>query len=87
MAGRPSLNSRTLEALGAARLAELLERRNPLYAQADLRLEQGEESAEAVAANLLRALPTILREAPAAEPAGEAFEIVDREGRRLETIN
>ena len=69
------------------RLRELLERRRPLYAQADLRLEQGEESAEAVAASLLEALPTILREAPAAEPAGEAFEIVDREGRRRESIN
>jgi len=103
------------------RLRELLEQRRPLYAQADLHVPQEEEPAEAVAAKLLEALPTILRPLPgttasetpgdavlggaatgnpasggaatgnpalgSAASGGGAVEIVDREGRRLDSIN
>jgi|UniRef100_UPI00404AFE27 shikimate kinase len=46
----------------AARLAELLGERQPLYAQADLRIEQQGEPPEQVAAMVLEALPSILKE-------------------------
>ena len=68
------------------RLLELLEQRRPLYAQADLHVPQRDESAEAVASQLLEALPTILRPAPSPPPS-EALEIVDREGLRRASIN
>jgi shikimate kinase len=72
------------------RLRELLEQRRPLYAQADLHLPQEDESAEAVTAKLLEALPTILRPLAATaakETKAAALEIVDREGRRRDSIN
>ncbi|MFN6134255.1 MAG: shikimate kinase [Synechococcaceae cyanobacterium] len=74
------------------RLGELLEQRRPLYAQADLQVPQREEEpAEVVAAKVLETLPTILRPAPgslASQTVGpEALEIVDREGRRCDSIN
>jgi shikimate kinase len=46
----------------AARLAELLGERQPLYAQADLRIEQQGEPPEQVAEMVLEALPSILKE-------------------------
>lgn len=46
----------------AARMAELLARRRPLYGQADLTVAQQGEDPEAVAGNILAALPSILRE-------------------------
>jgi hypothetical protein len=49
-------------------------------------VQQRDESAEAVASQLLEALPTILRPAPSPPPS-EALEIVDREGLRRASIN
>jgi shikimate kinase len=72
------------------RLRELLEQRRPLYAQADLHLPQEDEPAEAVAAKLLEALPSVLRPLAAtvaSEANAAAVEIVDREGRRRDSIN
>lgn len=46
----------------AARLTALLNARRPLYALADLTIQQGEESAQQVAARVLKELPKILRE-------------------------
>ncbi len=52
------------------RLAALLEQRRPLYAQADLRVLQGGEPPEQVAAKVLNAIPSVLKqkEAPPAQP-------------------
>ena len=70
----------------AARLAELLAARRPLYAQADLRLEQQEgESPAAVAQRLLADLPGILR-APEAPPEAPV-QLVDGEGRSTQSLN
>jgi shikimate kinase len=46
----------------AARLADLLGQRQPLYAQADLRIEQNGEPPEQLAQMVLKALPSILKE-------------------------
>ena len=46
----------------AGRLAELLGERQPLYAQADLHIKQQGEPPEQVAALVLEALPSILKE-------------------------
>jgi len=46
----------------AARLAELLGQRQPLYAQADLHIQQNGEPPEQVAQMVLEALPSILKE-------------------------
>ena len=46
----------------AARLSELLGERQPLYAQADLHIKQNGEPPEQVAALVLEALPSILKE-------------------------
>ncbi|MFM7268242.1 MAG: shikimate kinase, partial [Cyanobium sp.] len=64
----------------AARLAELLEARQPLYAQADLHILQAGEPPEAVAQQVLEALPSILRETGSMQ-APEPLSLVDREGR------
>ena len=69
----------------AARLRELLAQRRPLYAQADLRVGQGEESAAEVADGVLAALPGILRERPA-PPIGPVG-LVDGEGRATSSFN
>jgi shikimate kinase len=50
----------------AERLQTLLAERNPLYAQADLRVGQGGEPPEAVAAQVLAGLPALIKERPAA---------------------
>lgn len=70
----------------AGRLADLLGQRRPLYAQADLRLEQADgETPREVAQRLLTALPGILRqpEAPPESPAA----LVDGEGRFTQSLN
>jgi shikimate kinase len=46
----------------AVRLAELLGERQPLYAQADLRIKQNGETPEQLAQMVLEALPSILKE-------------------------
>ena len=57
----------------AARLAELLGERQPLYAQADLRIEQQGEPPEQVAAMVLEALPSILKERASAPESPALF--------------
>jgi shikimate kinase len=48
----------------AARLRELLQQRRPLYAEADLQVLQDGRSPQAVAEQLLAALPEVLKEPP-----------------------
>ena len=50
----------------AARLAELMTQRRPLYAQADLHIVQDGRSADQVAEQILEALPGVLKERTAA---------------------
>ena len=69
----------------AARLRELLERRRPLYAQADLTLHQHGEPPARVAERILEALPTILRQ-PDAPPDG-TLQVQHRDGRSSPSIN
>lgn len=69
----------------AARLAELLDQRTPLYAQADLRIVQDGRGPEAVADQVLEALPQILREQPQA-PAQPA-RLVDADGAITASLN
>ncbi len=53
-----------------ARLQALLDQRRPLYAQADLRVLQTGEAPVQVAANVLEAIPSVLKrkEAPPEQP-------------------
>lgn len=69
----------------AGRLASLLEARRPLYAQADLQVVQMEAPPEAVALQVLEALPSILREKPSA-PLKPAM-LLDREGQFTQSLN
>lgn len=69
----------------AARLAELMERRTPLYAQADLRVVQDGRGPAAVADQVLDALPAILREQPQA-PA-QPVRLVDADGGITTSLN
>ena len=69
----------------AARLATLLEARRPLYAQADLHVVQVEAPPEAVALQVLEALPTILRERPRA-PRTPAL-LLDSKGQITPSLN
>jgi len=73
------------EADPAARLSTLLEARRPFYAQADLHVVQVEAAPEAVALQVLEALPSILREQPSAplEPAM----LLDGEGTITPSLN
>ena len=73
------------EADPAARLSTLLEARRPLYAQADLHVVQVEAAPEAVALQVLEALPSILREQPSA-PLGPAT-LLDGEGQITPSLN
>ena len=73
------------EADPAARLSTLLEARRPLYAQADLHVVQVEAAPEAVALQVLEALPSILREQPSA-PLGPAM-LLDGEGQITPSLN
>lgn len=70
----------------AARLRHLLEKRRPLYAQADLTISQsGSDSPADVAARVLETLPSILRERPAAPSA--PVTLIDQEGRSTTSLN
>jgi shikimate kinase len=69
----------------AGRLTTLLAARRPLYAQADLQVLQGESPPEAVALQVLEALPTILREQPSA-PLRPAM-LLDGAGQITQSLN
>lgn len=68
----------------AAQLQSLLAARRPLYAQADLHVRQDGGTPAAVAAQVLAALPSILRERPAA-PA--AVQLQTGEGQITHSLN
>lgn len=78
---RPLLN----EADPEARLRQLLELRRPLYAQADLHISQTGDPPAAVAAEVIRQLPTILRQPDIARP--DPVTLVDGEGRKRTSLN
>jgi shikimate kinase len=69
----------------AGRLAELLEQRQPLYAQADLHVRQAGGTPEEVAELVLEALPSILRERSQDPPA--PIRLVDGEGQPRPSLN
>lgn len=69
----------------AGRLSQLLAERRPLYAQADLHIGQGMESPEGVAAQVLEALPGILREAP--QPPEEGITLRHADGHTSSSLN
>jgi len=70
----------------AARLRELLAQRRPLYAQADLQIVQDGRPAALVAAQVLEALPSILKERQAGPPEGR-LQVVNDAGEVGTSIN
>ncbi|TVS02224.1 MAG: shikimate kinase [Cyanobium sp. PLM2.Bin73] len=78
---RPLLNSEDPE----ARLRSLLAERLPLYGQADLRIQQGDEPVREVAEHVLEALPGILRQGP--QPPGGGVQLRDGDGRTTTSLN
>lgn len=69
-----------------ARLRELLAQRRPLYAQADLHILQDGRPPGQVAAQVLEALPSILRSREAAPPQG-ALQVINASGEVGTSIN
>ena len=69
----------------AARLAELLQERRPLYAQADLHILQDGRPAAAVAQQVIAALPAILRQRPAAP--SQPVALIDSDGAIASSLN
>lgn len=69
----------------AARLAALMAERRPLYAQADLHIVQDGRSPEQVAAQILEALPSILKERSSAPE--HTLQVVDEAGELRSSIN
>jgi shikimate kinase len=69
----------------AARLAELLEQRRPLYAQADLHIQQDGRPPDQVAAQILEALPGLIKQRSA--PPQHRLEVVNEAGERGRSIN
>ncbi len=70
----------------ATRLEQLLQARRPLYAQADLRVEQHRgDDPQAVAQRVVEALPTILKERT--QPPEAPVQLEDGDGRRTQSIN
>jgi len=70
----------------SARLAALLQARQPLYAQADLRVAQQEgDDPAAVAQRVVAALPTILKERSQAPQA--PVQLQDADGRLTQSLN
>jgi shikimate kinase len=69
----------------AARLAVLLADRQPLYAQADLHIRQQGESPEAVAQQVLEALPAILKDRP--EAPAEPVRLETGDGTITQSLN
>jgi shikimate kinase len=78
---RPLLNSADPE----GRLQALLAQRLPLYEQADLRIQQGDEPAQQVAKRVLAGLPGILRQRP--QPPSSGVRLQDSDGRISPTLN
>ena len=69
-----------------ARLRELLAQRRPLYAQADLQIVQDGRPPEQVAAQVLEALPSILKERDATPPEGQ-LQVLNEAGEVGTSIN
>jgi shikimate kinase len=69
----------------ATRLAELLEQRRPLYAQADLHIQQDGRPPDQVAAQILEALPGLIKQRSA--PPEHRLEVVNESGERGCSIN
>jgi shikimate kinase len=69
----------------AARLAALLAERKPLYAQADLHIVQDGRPADQVAAQILEALPGVLKERTAAPQ--HRLQVVNDAGEVSNSIN
>lgn len=69
----------------AERLRQLMGERRPLYAQADLHVTQGAETAEAVASRVIEALPALLLEGP--KPPREGPTLVHENGRPVHSLN
>jgi shikimate kinase len=69
----------------AARLAALLAERKPLYAQADLHIVQDGRPADQVAAQILKALPGVLKERTAAPQ--HRLQVVNEAGDVSSSIN
>ncbi|MEB3307707.1 MAG: shikimate kinase [Cyanobacteriota bacterium] len=78
---RPLLRSEDRD----ARLQALLEQRRPLYAQADLRVNPCGGSPEQVAADVLRAIPSVLRERQKAPTQPTCLQ--DRNGMITASLN
>jgi shikimate kinase len=74
-----------LERLAADPLAELLTQRRPLYAQADLHIRQDGRPPAQVAAQILEALPSVLKQREA--PPEHCLEVVNEAGERGRSIN
>ena len=70
----------------AARLTKLLSERQPLYAQADLRICQQGEPPEQVAQQVLEALPSILKQ-KAEAPAEGSVVLRNAEGAITQSLN
>ena len=68
-----------------ARLGELLAQRQPLYAQADLHILQDGRPADQVAAQILEALPGVLKERTAAPQ--HRLQVVNDAGEVSNSIN
>jgi shikimate kinase len=69
----------------AARLVELLEQRRPLYAQADLHIQQDGRPPDQVAAQILEALPSVIKQRGA--PPEQQLDVVNQAGERGHSIN
>lgn len=69
----------------AAQLAALMAERRPLYAQADLHILQDGSGPEQVAAQILDALPSVIKERDAAPE--HRLQVVDETGERRNSIN
>jgi shikimate kinase len=69
----------------AARLAELLQERRPLYAQADLQILQDGRPPQAVAQQVIQALPAILRQRPSAP--SQPVALIDSDGAIASSLN
>jgi len=82
---RPLLANAQGDAEAAQRLAELMARRRPLYAQADLQIVQDGRPADQVAEQILEALPALIKQRSA--PPQHRLAVVDEAGQARPSIN